>query len=104
MHAAIDVDFRGDREDYERRCRHVERVLLSLGIPANRMLICPSPSGGRHYRIFFKKPVFTCQLPIVFEIVSSGLTGGQFRGATGPRRATNGRGQWCYLDIFSTLT
>jgi len=36
--------------------------------------------------------------------VSSGLTGGQFRGATGPRRATNGRGQWCYLDIFSTLT
>jgi len=37
-------------------------------------------------------------------VVSSGLTGGQFRGATGPRRATNGRGQWCYLDIFSTLT
>ncbi len=41
---------------------------------------------------------------LCFQTVSSGLTGGQFRGATGPRRATNGRGQWCYLDIFSTLT
>jgi len=34
----------------------------------------------------------------VSDLVSGGLTGGQFREAMGPRRVTNGRGQWRYLE------
>jgi len=78
MHAAIDVDFRGDTKDYKQRCQHAEEILLSLGIPENRMLICPSPSGGRHYRIFFQRPVFTDYLPIVFGMAGLPLAPGQF--------------------------
>ena len=75
---AIDVDFRGDREDFDERCRVAENVLLALGISRNRMLVCPSPSGGRHYRIFFRKPVFTSQLPVIFQMAGLPLEPGRF--------------------------
>ncbi len=78
MHAAIDVDFRGDEADFRQRCRKVENVLLRLGITSKRMLVCPTPSGGRHYRIFFRKPVFTDQLPTLFEMAGLPLAPGQF--------------------------
>ena len=78
LHAAIDVDFRGDREDFERRCKLAERVLLRLGISRRRMLVCPTPSGGRHYHIFFRRPVFTDQLPVLFEMAGLPLAAGQF--------------------------
>jgi hypothetical protein len=78
MHAAIDVDFRGDRADFDERCRKAEYVLLSLGIPKHRMMVCPSPSGGRHYRIFFRRPVFTSDLPAVFLMAGLPLAPGKF--------------------------
>ena len=78
MHAAIDIDFRGDQEDFKRRCEQAEKVLLGLGISRQRMLICPSPSGGRHYRFFFRERVFTSQLRDIIEMAGLPLTPGQF--------------------------
>ena len=77
LHAAIDVDFREDKEDFERRCKMAERVLLRLGVPRRRMLVYATPSGGRHYRIFFRRPVFTDQLPNLFEMAGLPLAPGQ---------------------------
>ena len=78
MHAAIDVDLRGDEGDFKRRCKQAEKVLRRLGITKERMLICSSPSGGRHYRFFFRRPVFTDQLPNLFEMAGLPLEAGKF--------------------------
>jgi hypothetical protein len=74
---AIDVDFRGDTEDFTERCKKVERVLYILGIPRKAWLIQPTPSGGRHYYVFFRRAVATRELSQVLELVNLRHVAGQ---------------------------
>ena len=56
------------------RCRHVERSLRRLGIDPSdprQVLVVPSPSGGRHYYVFFDGPYHLDQYRALFE--SAGL-------------------------------
>lgn len=48
----IDVDLRGDRADFDRRCAEVEAALDRLGVPPQSRLVTATPSGGRHYFFF----------------------------------------------------
>lgn len=51
---AIDVDCRGDQADFEERCGFLESRLNDVGIPITSLLVVPTPSGGRHYYLFFE--------------------------------------------------
>jgi len=56
------------------RCRHVEKALRRLGIDPSdprQVLVVPSPSGGRHYYLFFDGPHPLDQYRALFE--SAGL-------------------------------
>ncbi len=75
---AIDVDCRGDSADFVQRCNQCEHVLYSLGIPREDWLVRRSPSGGRHYFIFFRELVFADQLPGLFELAGLRLASGKF--------------------------
>lgn len=74
----IDVDFRGDREDFVRRCRKVHRVLRVLGVPRESRLVSRTPSGGRHYRFFLTRVVRTADIPSVMSLVGLPHVSGQF--------------------------
>ncbi|MCI0460822.1 MAG: hypothetical protein L0Z62_28065 [Gemmataceae bacterium] len=52
LFVAIDVDRRGDSQDFLRRCRQVEEALTLLDVPPEARLVVPMPSGGRHYYFF----------------------------------------------------
>lgn len=63
LYFCIDVDrghgSRTGRRPFHERCHQVEKALRRMGIdPADPMqvLIVPSPSGGRHYYVFFDAP------------------------------------------------
>ena len=52
----LDVDHKGARAAFRKRCLAAERALRRMGIDPNdprQVLIQPSPSGGRHYYVFF---------------------------------------------------
>jgi len=66
--AAIDVDCRGDQNDFARRCEFIERQLLVLGIPRKSLLVLPSPSGGRHYYFFFYRRV---QVELIYQMLAN---------------------------------
>jgi len=53
----LDVDFRGDQEDFRRRCKAVRRILKRLGVKREAILKSLTPSGGRHYRFFLDQKV-----------------------------------------------
>jgi len=53
----IDVDYRGDLEDFRRRCRRVWEAFGVLGIPRRAVLVSVTPSGGRHFRFFTRRKV-----------------------------------------------
>ena len=53
----IDVDYRGDKEDFVQRCRKVRSALRGIGINSRKILVSKTPSGGRHYRFFFRQKV-----------------------------------------------
>jgi hypothetical protein len=76
--AAVDIDSRGDAADFVRRCDLCESVLYALGIPRRAWLVRNSPSGGRHYYIFFRQPVYVSQLPELFRIAGLKLQAGKF--------------------------
>lgn len=75
---AIDVDYRGDPTDFVGRCNKCEEALYVMGIPSTHWLVRPSPSGGRHYFFFFKRPVFVHQLADVFRMAGLNLKPGGF--------------------------
>ena len=75
---AIDVDFHGDAQDFVGRCKKVERVLYILGIPRRSWLIQETPSGGRHYYVFFQDPVVTWEINQVLELVNLRHINGQY--------------------------
>jgi hypothetical protein len=63
VYFAFDVDAHGarGRRTFERRCGRVEDALRRVGIdPADplQVLVQPTPSGGRHYYLFFDAPYF----------------------------------------------
>lgn len=72
LFVGLDVDFRGNRDDFRDRCRTVERGLRILGVPRVARLISRTPSGGRHYRFFLSRHIRTDDIPHVLALV--GLT------------------------------
>ena len=73
----IDVDLRGDRDDFQRRCALVRRAFAILGVPANAMLVSQTPSGGRHFRFFTRRKVRVADIPEVMERVGLRESPGQ---------------------------
>ena len=78
LFAAVDVDCREDAFDFVVRCNKCEEILHALGVPSSHWLVRPSPSGGRHYFFFFKRPVFVDQIAAIFEMAGLNLTPGGF--------------------------
>ncbi|MEN9665172.1 MAG: hypothetical protein RLZZ326_1535 [Planctomycetota bacterium] len=73
----IDVDFRGDHNDFQRRCVLVRHAFAILGVPANAMLVSQTPSGGRHFRFFTRRKVRVADIPEVMERVGLRESPGQ---------------------------
>jgi hypothetical protein len=65
----LDVDYRGDREDFVRRCRQVLEALSLLGVHRRAILRSPTPSGGRHYRFFLTRKVRVRDVPQILGLV-----------------------------------
>jgi len=65
----LDVDYRGDREDFVRRCRQVLEALSLLGVHRRAILRSPTPSGGRHYRFFLNRKVRVRDVPQILALV-----------------------------------
>ncbi len=74
---AIDVDYRGDEEDFRERCQPVENALLTLGIPKTSLLLQKTPSGGCHYYFFPYEPIPTAEIEPVLEKVGLKHINGQ---------------------------
>jgi hypothetical protein len=77
-YVAVDVDNRGDRQDFEARCHRVESALLVLGIPTKSLLIQQTPSGGRHYYFFLYESICTAHIRPVLELVGLTHCNGQY--------------------------
>jgi hypothetical protein len=73
----IDVDFRGDRDDFERRCKFVIAALDTLGVQSKAILRSVTPSGGRHYRFFTTRKVRVTDIPHVLALVGLHESAGQ---------------------------
>lgn len=73
----IDVDYRGDRVDFERRCEFVIQALGNLGVPRVAILKSLTPSGGRHYRFFTTEKVHLRDIPRVMALVGLHESSGQ---------------------------
>ncbi len=73
----IDVDYRGDRDDFQRRCEFVIQALGNLGIPSNAILKSITPSGGRHYRFFTTRKVRVSDIPQVMAMIGLHESSGQ---------------------------
>ena len=73
----IDVDYRGDRDDFQRRCEFVIQAFGNLGIPSNAILKSITPSGGRHYRFFTTRKVRVSDIPQVMAMVGLHESSGQ---------------------------
>lgn len=73
----IDVDLRGDREDFQRRCKFVIAALTTLGVPRKAILKSETPSGGRHYRFFTTRKVRVADIPHVLALVGLHESAGQ---------------------------
>lgn len=73
----IDVDYRGDRDDFQCRCEFVIQALGNLGIPSNAILKSITPSGGRHYRFFTTRKVRVTDIPQVMAMVGLHESSGQ---------------------------
>ena len=73
----IDVDYRVDREDFERRCELVIQALGNLGVPEAAILKSITPSGGRHYRFFTTRKVRVSDIPLVMAMVGLHESPGQ---------------------------
>lgn len=66
----LDVDFRGDRADFEARCNFVFHTLRAvLGVDRKGILESTTPSGGRHFRVFFTRKVRVADLANVLANV-----------------------------------
>lgn len=73
----IDVDYRGDHEDYKSRCQQVQKALYVLGVPKKAWLVSRTPSGGRHYRFFMTRHIRTDDIPHVLQLVGLKESSGQ---------------------------
>jgi hypothetical protein len=65
----LDVDFRGDRLDFQQRCGRALQALRELGVSRSALLESETPSGGRHYRFFLNRKVQVAAIPDVFALV-----------------------------------
>jgi hypothetical protein len=63
----LDIDFRGDQEDFRRRVAVAEQAMATLGYPKSGPLWSPTPSGGLHVRGFLAKTMFTYQVEVLFD-------------------------------------
>lgn len=73
----IDVDCRGDREDFKKRCQHVKKALHILKVPEGGWLVTTTPSGGRHYRFFLTRHIRVSEIPRVLRLVGLEESSGQ---------------------------
>ncbi len=69
LFVAIDVDQRGDPEEFVSRCRKLEDALSLLDVPPEARLVVPTPSGGRHYYFFTAARIRTAEIaPTLAEV------------------------------------
>lgn len=73
----IDVDFRGDRADFVKRCKLVLESLEKAGITNKHILKSITPSGGRHYRFFLDRKVRTWEIENVLNRIGLYESAGQ---------------------------
>jgi hypothetical protein len=73
----IDVDYRGDRADFQTRCRKVFKALNVLGVTEKRRLVSKTPSGGIHVRFFLTQPIRVVWIPQVLGSVGLREASGQ---------------------------
>lgn len=73
----IDIDYRGDREDFHRRCRRVFKALNVLGVTEKRRLVSTTPSGGIHVRFFLSGVIKVEWIPQVLGHVGLHESPGQ---------------------------
>lgn len=62
LFAAIDVDCRGDPQEFLGRCLRLEAALALLDVPPEARLVVPTPSGGRHYYFFTTQRIRTAEI------------------------------------------
>jgi hypothetical protein len=75
---AIDVDLRGDRADFDRRCAEVETALDRLGVPPESRLVTATPSGGRHYFFFPNGRIRTAEITPTLALVGIAASKGRY--------------------------
>lgn len=75
---AVDVDNRGDLQDFQERCKLVETAIERMGVTRQFWLVMPTPSGGRHYYFFTDHRVRTAEIPDVLAMVGIRTTRGRF--------------------------
>jgi len=73
----IDVDYRGDRADFSKRCQFVLETLKRAGITKKHILKSITPSGGRHYRFFLDRKVRTWEIENVLNRIGFYESAGQ---------------------------
>lgn len=73
----IDVDFRGDRADFVKRCKLVLESLEKAGITKKHILKSITPSGGRHYRFFLDRKVRTWEIENILSRIGLHESSGQ---------------------------
>lgn len=74
----IDVDLRGDRADFDRRCAEVEAALDRLGVPPESRLVTATPSGGRHYFFFPNGRIRTAEITPTLALVGIAASKGRY--------------------------
>lgn len=77
MWVGIDVDFRGDRADFSKRCQFVLSALKGVGITGKHILKSITPSGGRHYRFFLDRKVRVWEIENVLNRIGLYESSGQ---------------------------
>lgn len=78
LFVAVDVDRRGDPDEFLRRCRKLEETLAVLEVPPESLLIVPTPSGGRHYYFFTAVRIRTAEIAPTLAKVGIVVRKGKF--------------------------
>ncbi|MDA0282352.1 MAG: hypothetical protein O3B86_03255 [Planctomycetota bacterium] len=63
----VDVDLGSGKRDFKKRRQQVRRALRGMGIQDDSVLYSPTPSGGCHYRVFFKQHIQTSHIRDLFR-------------------------------------
>ncbi|MHB1422845.1 MAG: hypothetical protein ACYC3I_06565 [Gemmataceae bacterium] len=78
LFVAVDVDRRGDPDEFLRRCQKLEEALAVLEVTLESLLVVPTPSGGRHYYFFTAARIRTAEIAPTLAKVGIVVRKGKF--------------------------